>query len=290
MNYHHLFYFKTIAEEESVSKAAKKLRLGQPTLSAQLRQFEDAIGIKLFERHHKKLILTEQGKVALDYSKNIFRMGDEMVEVLNDRARPARHSLCVAALDSVPKQLVLQIAQAALKIEPCQITLIEGRMDELLRELSAHRVDLLLSNFVPNSMHSKGLFHRSVAKNRVSFYGAPKYKKLRTDFPKCLDSKPLILPTYDSKLRYDVEHWAARNKITLDILVESQDIGVKKLMAVSGLGLLPAAAHTVTRQVLAGDLIEIGKIDGVDEELILVSAERKIENRIAKEIMRTFRI
>ena len=85
INYHHLFYFKTIAEEGSVSKAAEKLRLGQPTLSSQLIQFEDNLGVKLFDRSHKKLILTEQGNIALDYAKNIFRMGSEMYEVLHDR-------------------------------------------------------------------------------------------------------------------------------------------------------------------------------------------------------------
>ena len=58
INYHHLYYFKAIAEKGSVSKAASKLRLGQPTLSAQLRQFEEALGVQLFERQHKKLILT----------------------------------------------------------------------------------------------------------------------------------------------------------------------------------------------------------------------------------------
>ena len=88
INYHHLFYFKTIAEEGSVSKAAEKLRVGQPTLSAQLKQFEEVLGILLFERQHKKLILTEQGKVALDYAKNIFKMGSEMYEVLHDRVKP----------------------------------------------------------------------------------------------------------------------------------------------------------------------------------------------------------
>lgn len=54
LNYHHLFYFKVIAEEGTVSKAAEKLRIGQPTLSAQLKQFEDALGVQLFERQHKK--------------------------------------------------------------------------------------------------------------------------------------------------------------------------------------------------------------------------------------------
>ncbi|NJL23969.1 MAG: LysR family transcriptional regulator [Calothrix sp. SM1_5_4] len=54
INYHHLLYFKTIAEENSVSKAAEKLRVGQPTLSAQLKQFEENLGVRLFERQHKK--------------------------------------------------------------------------------------------------------------------------------------------------------------------------------------------------------------------------------------------
>ena len=54
---HHLFYIKTIAEEGTVSKAAEKLCLGQPTLSPHLKQFEDTLGVQLFERHHKKLVL-----------------------------------------------------------------------------------------------------------------------------------------------------------------------------------------------------------------------------------------
>ncbi len=122
INYHHLFYFKTIAEEGTVSKAAEKLSLGQPTLSAQLKQFEDTIGVQLFERHHKKLVLTEQGKVALDYSKNIFRMGSEMYEVLHDRLKPLKPSLHLGALDSVPKQIVLQLVKHAFRISPCQIS------------------------------------------------------------------------------------------------------------------------------------------------------------------------
>jgi LysR family transcriptional activator of nhaA len=67
-----LLYFKTIAEEGSVSLAAKKLRLGQPALSAQLKQLEGSLGVALFERQHKKLLITEHGKLALEYSQNIY--------------------------------------------------------------------------------------------------------------------------------------------------------------------------------------------------------------------------
>lgn len=288
INYHHLFYFKTIAEEGTVSKAAEKLRLGQPTLSAQLKQFEETLGVQLFERHHKKLVLTEQGKVALDYSKNIFRMGSEMYEVLHDRLKPLRPSLHLGALDSVPKQIVLQLVKQAFKISPCQILLSEGKSDELLRELVAHRMDLMVTNFLPTGMDAKGLYPKSITKKNVAFYGAPKFKALRKGFPKSISGVPMIFPTYDSRLRQDLDHWAKLNKIELNIITESQDISVKKLMAVSELGLIPTATHTVTGQILRGELVEIGQLQGVYEELFLVTAQRKIENPIASKLRDSF--
>lgn len=290
INYHHLFYFKTIAEEGSVSRAAAKLRLGQPTLSAQLKQFEDNLGVQLFERQHKKLILTEQGKVALDYSKNIFRMGSEMYEVLHDRLKPLKPSLHLGALDSIPKQIVLQLVKHAFRISPCQITLSEGKSDELLRELTSHRMDLMVTNFLPSGVDGKGLYPKSITKKNVAFYGAPKFKTLRKAFPKSISGQPMILPTYDSRLRQDLDHWAKLNKIELNIITESQDISVKKLMAVSELGLIPTAAHTVTGQVLRGELVEIGQLQGVSEELFLVTAQRKIENPIAAKLRDTFAV
>lgn len=288
INYHHLYYFKTIAEEGTVSKAAEKLRLGQPTLSAQLKQFEETLGVQLFERHHKKLVLTEQGKVALDYSKNIFRMGSEMYEVLHDRLKPLKPMLHLGALDSVPKQIILQLVKHAFRISPCQITLSEGKSDELLRELISHRMDIMVTNFLPVGTDVKGLFPKSITKKNIAFYGAPKFKTLRKGFPKSISGEPMILPTYDSKLRQDLDHWAKLNKIELNIITESQDISVKKLMAVNELGLIPTASHAVIGQVLRGELIEIGQLQGVHEELFLVTAQRKMENPIASNLRDSF--
>lgn len=288
INYHHLFYFKTIAEEGTVSKAAVKLRVGQPTLSAQLKQFEDTLGVLLFERSHKKLTLTEQGKVALDYAKGIFRMGSEMYEVLHDRLKPLKPTLHLGSLDSVPKQIVLLLVKHAFRISPCQITLSEGKSDELLRELGAHRLDLMVTNFLPTGVDGKGLYPKSITKKNVAFYGAPKFKGLRKGFPKSISGAPMILPTYDSRLRQDLDHWAKLNKIELNIVCESQDISVKKLMATNAMGLIPTATHTVTGQVLSGELIEIGQLQGVYEELFLVTAQRKIENPIASKLRDSF--
>ncbi len=286
VNYHHLYYFKTIAEEESVSKAAQKLRLGQPTLSAQLKLFEESLGVQLFERQHKKLLLTDQGKLALDYARSIFDLGSEMLDALHDRLQPKRLSIQVGALDSIPKQIILQLVQAAFKISNCHVYLKEGQPDQLFRDLSAHRIDLLLTNSMPPSASS--ILHRLVTRKPVAIFGAPSFKPLRKDFPKSLEGQPMILPTYDSKLRYDLDHWSHAQKIRFDVIAESQDISVKTLMAVNKLGLIATATHTVTKQVLTGELIEIGKLSNVFEDLILVSAKRKLDNPISKALMKSF--
>ncbi len=290
INYHHLYYFKVIAEEGSVSKAAVKLRVGQPTLSAQLKQFENAQGVQLFERHHKRLILTEQGKIALDYARSIFKMGSEMYEVLHDRVKSTRPTLHIGSLDSIPKQVTLRLVQAALKISLCQITLSEGRLDELVRNLRSHQIDLLVTNLIPSGSHAKGLFPRRITRKNIVFYGSPKFKHLRKGFPHSISKAPLIVPTYDSKLRFDLDHWAKNEEVDLNIVVESQDIGVKKLLAASGLGLIPTTTYSVAQQILTGDLLEIGKMKGVYEEVMLLTANRKIENPIAKALAENFSI
>lgn len=98
----------------------------------------------------------------------------------------------------------------------------------------------------------------------------------------------MILPTYDSQLRQDLDHWAKLNKVELNIVCESQDISIKKLMAINEMGLIPTAAHTVTGQVLRSELVEIGQLQGVYEELFLVTAQRKIENLIASKLRDSF--
>ena len=58
LNYHHLFYFWTTAREGSVTRAAERLRLAQPTLSAQIRSLETALGVRLFEKQGRGLGMT----------------------------------------------------------------------------------------------------------------------------------------------------------------------------------------------------------------------------------------
>jgi LysR family transcriptional activator of nhaA len=288
INYHHLFYFKTIAEEGGVSKAAKKLRLGQPTLSAQLKSFENQLDVKLFTRTGRDLILTEQGKVVLDYAKSIFDTGLEMVEVLRDGGKQAKPHFHIGTIDSVPKQITADLVNCALEVSNCRITLSEGGLGTLLVELKAFRMDLILTNSLPAGVEAKGVHSRSVYREKVSVFAAPAFKKLRKGFPRSMSAQPFIIPTYDSHLRQDLESWMHRQEVRPDVVIESQDIAIKKMLAINGVGLIPATPASVAHQVRQGELIEIGPLEGVIEEFFVLKADRKIENPVGKLVFKQF--
>lgn len=285
LNYHHLYYFRVIANEGGIAKAAEKLRLGQPTLSSQLKQLEEMVGKPLFERRNRQMILTEAGRAALDYANEIFRLGDEMLEVLKDRSLNNQTHLQIGALDSVPKSMILSLVMEAYKIGPCTVSILEGKGDELFRELYAHRIDLILSNYPPPALERTQVFSKSVAKAPVSIYGCEKFLNLRKSFPRSLEGRPVIMPTAHSKLRHDLNHYFKLQGIHIVPIAETQDTSLQKLLAANGLGLAPLSEVGDFKDA---ELKRIGRLDGIFEEVWLISAERKLANPIAAKIMNSF--
>lgn len=290
LNYHHLYYFLVISLEGGISKASAKLGIGQPALSAQLRVFEDSIGVSLFERHHKRLVLTETGKVVQEYAQEIFRMGSEMVEVVHDKLPAKRVHVQLGALDSIPKHVSLALSEGAMRAGNCVISILEGKADELLRELVAHRIDLIVTNFVPTLLENKGLYARSIAKAPVLVCGSSKFKGLKRGFPGSLAQVPFIVPTSHSKLRHDIEHYFKLAGIHIDIIAETQDTAIQKLLGIAGHGVIPVPLPAAQEYLEKKDLYELGRLEGVTEELFLVTASRKIANPIASHLMKSFKL
>jgi LysR family transcriptional regulator, transcriptional activator of nhaA len=290
LNYHHLFYFRTIATEGTVAKAATKLRLGQPTLSTQLMQFEEAIGHKLFERRQKRLHLSEAGRMALEYANEIFRLGDEMLEALGDRLSAERIAVSIGAMDTVPKHLTLKLVEMAQSIHNCSVSVAEGHGDELIRELKAHRLDLLIANFSPPVAEGQGLFAKRIARMPVQICAARKYSHLKRNFPQSLDGQPFVMPSAGSRLRHDVDHFLKLAQIRPVVSVEVQDTSLQKLLGSHGVGLIPIAAPAVEEFVQSKELVVLGELPDVHEELWLIAAQRRIQNSVAARLMKDFSI
>ncbi len=289
VNYHHLYCFYVVVSEGSLTKAAKVLGIGQSALSIQMKQFEDHLGFPLFDRAHRVMKPNERGRIVFSYAREIFRLGGEMVETLFDRPTALRTHLQIGALDTIPKHLVIQIVEAALAGKPCSVSVGEGKQATLMGELLEHRIDLMVTNTFPNS--DPGVLHsRRIARVPLWVVGAPRFKKLADQFPQSLHGQPMVLPTVDSHVRHEFEHYCKRNEVRADCVVEAQDVMVQKLLALRGAGMTVVPEFAVAEYLERGELHLIGKLQGSFEEIFLVAASRKIENPVASMLMRKFSI
>jgi LysR family transcriptional regulator, transcriptional activator of nhaA len=290
LNYHHLYYFWITAKEGSINGASKKLGIGQPTISTQIKNLEESLDQSLFERKGQRRFLTEAGKVVLDYANQIFTLGNELMEVLKDGTYSKRTHIQFGALDSVPKSFVQSLIHSAQKMGPCTISVLEGEGDYLFRELEAHRIDLVISNFPPNIGDTKQYYSGLLEKFPISIFSTKKFQSLKKKFPKSLQDQPFIMPSLHSKLRHDLNHFFKINNIAVDVVVETQDTSIQKMLGNEGMGLIPLPDFAGKELVKEGKLIKIGTLQGVMEEFWLVSSPRKIPNPIALDLMKKFKL
>src|SRR4051812_13789354 len=128
LNYHHLQYFWTVVREGSVSAAAKRMRVAQPTVSGQLRALHRSLGEPLFHRVRGKLVLTELGTRVYRYADEIFSLGRELEDMLHGRPTARSPRLVVGVADVLPKLVAYRLLAPALAgPSPVRVVCYEDR-------------------------------------------------------------------------------------------------------------------------------------------------------------------
>ncbi len=109
MDFDHLRTFLEVSRNRSFSKAAEKLGLTQPSISAQIRSLETTIGHRLFDRGGGKVILTAAGRVFEPYAQDSVSRLNQIRQLLDDLERSPRGTLTVSANDSTALYVLPQV-------------------------------------------------------------------------------------------------------------------------------------------------------------------------------------
>jgi LysR family transcriptional activator of nhaA len=292
-NYHHLFYFYTIAKLGSISKACEKINLCQPTLSAQLKQFESYLKVKLFERENKKLILTEEGRRILFYATEIFDIGNEMIDNLRDVSQKGRMKIQIGISHHVPRSVIDALLKFLLSRDPeVYISLHEDNMELLSEGLKTHQLDLALSDSIAQTYTEEDIECQLIAKIPVVFCAhssiAKKYKKIPND----LNGAPVILPTAHSQVYMAIQDYFITNKIKPKIVGEIQELEIIRRMVLSGVGIAPLNKFTILQAPGKESLVILDKSgnQGIFDKVYLLTKTRKKQHPLVPKIINQFRI
>jgi LysR family transcriptional activator of nhaA len=280
LNYHHLLYFHTVAREGSVVRAAERLHLTQPTVSGQIKTLEDALGERLFARVGRRLVLTDVGRLVYQYADEIFALGRELMDVLNDRPSGRPFRLVVGVADVMPKLVVRHLLEPALALpEGVHLVCREDKTDRLLASLALRELDVVLAD----SPVTRGLgvraFSHLLGESGVTFLAPkPVADRLGRRFPASLDQAPMLLPTENTALRWSLSAWLATQRITPRLVAEFEDSALLNVFGGHGVGVFPVPSVIEAEVRRELDVDVVGHAPDVVERFYAISLEKKLQH------------
>jgi len=136
--------FKTVAEEGSVTQAAARLHRVQSNVSARLNQLEESLGVTLFNRSGRRMLITEEGTRLLEYADRLLRLADEAQMAVRGGQEPSGQ-LRIGSIETTAAARLPRVLGAFHRKYP-QVDLIldTGPTDYLLQAVANHKVDVAL--------------------------------------------------------------------------------------------------------------------------------------------------
>ncbi|MBQ6895324.1 MAG: LysR family transcriptional regulator [Clostridia bacterium] len=143
MNINHLKYFNAVCEYGKVSTAASVLHISQPSLSGAIKELEQEFGVSLFKRQHSGMILTPEGKVFYELTKDLTFRAEQIKHIMSDMGNERK--LIRLGVPPMIGALILPHMFGSFQKEypEIQLEIVENGREELLSKLSEGYLDMI---------------------------------------------------------------------------------------------------------------------------------------------------
>ena len=231
-----LKYFVTVVEEKSVSRAAQVLHMTQPTLSRQLRQMEEELGVELFHRGTKKIRLTNAGFHLYRRAGEILALVDKTAEELSMQNEPLEGKVTIGSGETAAVALLSELLAEFHKEYPLvTFDLVTGNADTILKQMDRGSIDLGLL-MEPIDMEKYEFIRLPVTERWVAMMRPDDplaEKEIVT--PKDLAGGSVILPRRPT-VHNEIANWFGREYENLHILCTSNLYTNTAMLVTKGLG------------------------------------------------------
>ncbi len=252
MELRHLRYFVAVADEESMTRATVRLHVSQPTLSRQLRDLEDELGVALFDHGARAIRLTSVGRVFLDEARAALQRVDLAIQTVRAVAGGRRGKINVGYAPSPSLDLLPPTLRYFHETNPkITVQLHDFSGSKMVRCLLSGELDLALavwgSSFAKAGLAFEELRRISLVVALPAPHPLVKASKLN---PRQLLTEPLITYTLADYPDYHerITRWFAPFKRQPNIVEEHDSIGA--LLAAVGAGRgVALVAQTLNRYV-----------------------------------------
>ena len=257
INLNQLRAFYQAAKCQNVSLAAKRLFVSQPAVTAQVKLFEDNCGLKLFKKKGRNLYLTEEGKTLFNYARKIFEYEQKIEDAVEQMKELKKGSLRLGSARTYARYFMPFLLTGFRNAHPhIKIHLDEGSSSDMIQSLIDLKNEVVIiakaeenSNitFIPFSQEELVLIlppnHHLANKATLSF--------------KQLADEPIIMKDPGSGSRKLVDELFTRNDCSPNILMETGDAEIIKLLVRHGEGVSFLVKEAVAVELQEGKLATV---------------------------------
>ncbi|HVW71386.1 MAG TPA: LysR family transcriptional regulator [Steroidobacteraceae bacterium] len=255
MNLHHLEIFHTLAATGSVSACAARMHVSQPAVSRQLKEFENRLGVVLFERMPRGVRLTQAGEVLRDYASRLFEIAHTAQAAVKALADAEQGQLAIGASNTIGTYILPRLIALFRKRHPnIQISMFVGNTEQVSQGVADMRFVL---GFIEGPLHVADLQIERFREDEIVPVVFPEHPLTRKLRPVAADfsGQPLLMREPGSGTRELIEAALRQQGVRPGGVVEFGNAEAIKQAAIHGGGIAFLPRVSIPRELEAGDLV-----------------------------------
>jgi len=281
--------FYTVAKQLSFTKAAELLFMTQPAVTFQVKQFEEHLNTRLFERTHGKIALTPAGDLAMFYAEKILDLNAEMEARMAEMTGQMSGPLMIGASTTIAEYMLPRIlGDFKAKFPQVQARLTVANSETIENRVNDHSLDVGL---IEAPSHHPNLTTAVCCEDELFLICAPDhaFAKLTKIAPRQLAEIPYISRELGSGTREVIDRYFRDNGMPpedLNIVMELGSREAIKGAVEAGLGVAIVSGSTVIKELKLGDLVAVPLDKPLRRQLTLVYAQEKFRSKLLSIVSR----
>jgi DNA-binding transcriptional LysR family regulator len=234
--------FVAIADAGTFTAAAQRVHITQAAISMQIRQLETELGVKLFVRAPRRVLLTEAGEQLLQRARHILRDHDAALDEVTELAGTQRGRLRIGSASAVVTTDVLPklLQEVRRQNAGANVTLVSGTSDALVRQLLDGELDVA---FVSLPVEARGIHTERLSQDQLVAVASPRHRLARqkTVSAYTLAGEKLILGERGGNTRRLIDQFFAQAGVSLHVSMElSRQAAIRRMVEEDmGVGIVP---------------------------------------------------
>jgi DNA-binding transcriptional LysR family regulator len=252
--------FHAVAKHLSFTKAAETLFMTQPAVTFQIKQLEEHLNTRLFDRAQGRISLTPAGQVAFDYAERIIALSSELDKRLKEMSGQAAGPLLIGASMTIGEYVLPRLIGTFKARYPAVLpTLFVGNSEAVQERVAERTLDL---GFIEGDSHLASLASEVCCDDELHIVCAPGHPFAKEAFalPAMLAQHPYIGREAGSGTRAVIDRYLQSAGVppdSLDTVVELGSPEAIKGLVATGLGFAIMSRVIVAKELALGELVQV---------------------------------